>query len=141
MYVAAYHCSQPLNIEKGVLDLERVEGPFNEIHPAGKRELALLPFEPTPDSAVAIWRQYAQHVAMKIILATRLQARNAEAEGDHFVSIERTEDLTANLARHHEQARRKQLGIVKAPDLALQADRFGEFVQFRELMNFKLEIG
>ncbi len=67
----------------GVLELERIEGPLDQIDAAAKRFFALAQLEPAPDSVVAILGQHAQHVAVQIGLAARLHAGNREAESDH----------------------------------------------------------
>src|SRR5579864_5848596 len=126
-HITTHHRPQPFNVEVGVLDLERIECPLDQIDPTGQRIVALREFQPPTDARIAIPRQHAQHVAMEVALGARLQAWYRKAEPDHPLTVERPERLPADLGGHHEQPQRQQLDIFESPDFLLQPDRVIEF--------------
>ncbi len=136
--ITAHDDAQALDIKERVFDLQRIEGPFDQLDVAVQRPLALFEFKAAADAGVAIVRQHAQHVAMNVILAAGFEAGNAKAEGDHFVFGESAKDLAADFIGHDEQALREKFDIVIAPDLALQAHDGAEVFQLIELANFDL---
>src|SRR5260370_161800 len=65
----AYDGAQTLDVEIGVLDIERIEGPLDQIDAAGERRLALGEFKEPASARVAIFLQHTQHVAVQVNLA------------------------------------------------------------------------
>ena len=63
---AADNAAEALDVEIGVLQLERIESPFDEIDSLPEGFLALLELEHAADAVVAIAGEDAQHVAMDV---------------------------------------------------------------------------
>src|ERR1039458_2773491 len=97
---------------------------------------SFVKLEPAPDAGIAIRRLHAQHVAVQVTLARRLDAGNRETKCDHFSAVVRPEDVAADPADHHQEAHREQFDIVEAPDDLLQAQHIFEFRKLEELANF-----
>ena len=64
--VAPHDGAQPLHVEEGVLDFQRIEGPLDQLDAARQRLFALRSFSRRPMPRVAILRQDAQHVAVQV---------------------------------------------------------------------------
>ena len=93
-HVAADNRAQAFNIEIGVLDFERIKSPLDELNATRHGVFTLPEFQTAPDSEVAILRQHAQHMAVQIGLAARLQAGNGHAKCDQTTGfIEFASDL------------------------------------------------
>src|SRR5947209_18206241 len=79
-------------------------------------------FQHPPDAAVQILLCHSEHVAVKIRAAIQFQTRNRETEPDHPLGIKSAKSLAADLGRDDKEPHRKQLDIVKAPNLSLKID-------------------
>jgi hypothetical protein len=122
---AAHNDSQPLDIEMGILDLEGIEGPFDQRDFAREGVLALLELQQAADARVAVLFQDPQHMTMQVRLPASLNAGDCQTETDHASGLESAEGLPADLGRGHKQAHRDQLGLVESPDDFLQANGVG----------------
>lgn len=138
VHVAADNSAEPLDVEKSVLKLEWIEGPLNEAEPSRDRVTALFKFHFASQTAVPVSGKHAQHMAMKVILAAWLEAGNAKAKGHHLAGIESAQHLAADFGCHDKEAQRKQLHILKTPDLALQTDNLGELGESGKLVNLNV---
>ena len=97
--VAAHNRAQPLDVEEGVLEFQRIEGPFDQ-------RRCRAPGRPRAGAVsgggrrrVAILGQHAQHVAVQVGPAAGLDAGDGEAEADHALAVVGAEDVAADLAR------------------------------------------
>src|SRR5262249_48116604 len=81
--VAPHNSAEFLDVEVGVLDFERIEGPLDEVDVPVESFVSLRELELASYSAIAVLRQHAQHVAVQIALRTGLQTRDGEAKADH----------------------------------------------------------
>ena len=104
MDVSAHDGAEAFEVEEGVLEFERIEGPFDEIHTSALGIEALLELQSTTETSVAPGGKDAKHVAVEIRFAARFQAGDAKAKGDHTVVIEGSEDLAADLPGDNEEA-------------------------------------
>ena len=81
--VAPHDGAQPFDVEKGVLELEGIEGPLDEGDAARQGIVALAKLKAAAHLRVAIRRQHAQHVTVQVRVTVRLDAGDGEAEADH----------------------------------------------------------
>jgi len=116
----------------GVLDLERIEGPLDELDAAVERFLPLRELELASDAAILVGLKYSHHVAVQVELPARFEAGNGQAKPHHLAAVEGAEDLAADLVRYHEHARRKQIDVVEAPDDSLEAHGFEKISRFNQ---------
>jgi len=72
---------------------------------------------------------------MQVQFSARLETWDAEAEGDHFGLIVRSEYLAANFAGYDEEPARQEFDVFKPPDLLLEPDSVGEFINLRQGAN------
>ncbi len=126
--IAAHDNAQTFDVEKCILEFERIEGPFNEIDPCGECIEPLLKFHLTAQPGVTPGGENAEHVAVKIRFAAGLQPRNAETKRDKAVLLKSAEDLAADLAGDDEEAKREEIEIFETPDLTLETDYFFELI-------------
>ena len=108
--------AQPLDIEKSVLEFQRIEGPLDQRDAARQGILTLPELQAAAHLRVAILRQHAQHVTVQVRVPVRLNARNGEAEADHPRAIVGAENMAAHFARHHQKSQGQQFDIGKTPD-------------------------
>ncbi len=124
--VAAHDGAETLHVEESVLQIERIEGPFNQADTAGERILALEKLEAAADAGIAVFRQHAQHVAVQVRRRTGLDAGDGEAESDQAVAVVSAENVAAHFVEHHQKSHGQQVDRIEAPDLFLQLDHAGE---------------
>jgi hypothetical protein len=134
--VAANDDAQALDVEEGVLELQWIESPFDQIDVAVKRPLALFEFEATAEAGVAIGREHAHHVAVYVVFAAGFQARECPGRSRSFCRRRMRPGFGRRSCRLLRRALGQEFDIVKAPDLALQPDNGGEFFELGELVNF-----
>ncbi|PYX92464.1 MAG: hypothetical protein DMG71_17970 [Acidobacteria bacterium] len=56
-------------------------------------------------------------------------AGNGKGEADHFLALERSNYLAANLVSHDEHPKRHKLGVGEVPNFLLQRDTGSHFVE------------
>ena len=88
------------------------------------------------DTGVAVFRQDAQHVAVKDGLSIGHQPGHGEAETDQRAIAVSAENLAADATDHHEESRGQQVAIGKAPDTLLDFDGLFKFDQRGERPDF-----
>src|SRR5215469_7994177 len=124
--------AEPFHVEIGVLDLERIEGPLDQIDVARDCVFALPQLEPPADARVPEFGKDAQHVAVQVRLRTLLQPRNRKAKRDHASRVIRAKRLSAHLGGGDEETNGKQFDFIESPDCLLQPYRFAELMSGRE---------
>jgi hypothetical protein len=127
--------AEPIEIEMGVADFERIEGPFNETKVAGKSFVALKKFEETANAAIAMRGEDTGHVGVEVGRGT-VKADEGHGEADHGVAIECAEDLAAGLMGDDEGDVGFGFEFGFAPDFALDFDaamEVGECGAFADL--------
>ena len=106
-------------IEVGVFQFERIEGPFDQANLAFQRVVALEKFQAASDALILVFGQHGGHVGMQKWFGCA-RADQGEREADHFIAVEGTEDLAAGVMRYDKDGRGD--GDLFAPDMKLQAD-------------------
>lgn len=126
--VAAADGSEPVDIEMSVFGFEGIEGPFDEANAATESVFALKEFETTANVAVAVRRQNARHVRVKIGRLT-VEADVGLGETDHRSAIEGAENLTAGVVSDDVGSERFGVEVIVAPDFAGNLDAAVKFVE------------
>ena len=106
VHIPANNCAKPLNIEERILNFERVKGSLDQVDPTRKCIVSLLQFQFSAETSISILWHDAEPVAMQISSTAWLKARYAQANRDHFATVERAEYLATDFARYNEQAQR-----------------------------------
>src|SRR6516162_9566267 len=98
-------CDSPqlFNVEVGVLDLQRVKGPLNELEATGHRLLTLQQLDPSPQPSVPVILSDGEHVGVQIGVAAA-NTRHGQCEAYHVRAIEGAQDLSAYLLGDDEKA-------------------------------------
>src|SRR5580692_2327557 len=121
-----------------VLNVERIEGPLDQIDTARQGIVPLAKLELAANARIAILRQHTQHVAVQIDLPSLLQTGNRDTESDHAIAIECAQQLATDFRRHHKHPERKQVGVFESPDRFLQGDGFAKLRLGGKLPNQRL---
>ncbi len=85
-------------------------------------------FRRRPDAAVAILRQYSQHVRVQVGFTVAI-AGQRHGETNDGVAVEGSDNLAADALGDHEDAARNDVAVAVAPDLKLQDDATLKVVQ------------
>src|SRR5512142_1892741 len=101
-----------MEVEKCVLDLERVEGPLHEIEAALQRVLPLRQLHAASQATVSVLLANGEHVRVQVEMAVTVPG-NRERKADELRALEAADDLAADLFRDHEHAQRDEVGVGK----------------------------
>src|SRR5688500_9832610 len=85
--IAAYNGPKLLDIEISVLQLDRIEGPLDEVDAARECVLALRNLEQASHAVVAILAQHAHHVAVQVRLFAAFEAGNRQQKARQLRGI------------------------------------------------------
>src|SRR5215470_17558284 len=113
----------------GILYLQRIEGPFDQLNAFADSVITLRKLHAPPEPMVAITLANRQHVRVQVSMSTT-RARDGEDETDHVIillAIKRAQELAANLLTDYEHAHRYQVGVGKTPDFLLQGNAGFDF--------------
>src|SRR5262249_8707411 len=120
--VAPGNRPQPNQVQVRVLDLQRIEGPFDEFETFRDGIFALGQLKPAAQAVIAPAIAHSQHVRMQVSVASA-SAGNGKNEAYELViplAVESADDLAADLLAYYEHAQRHQVDIVEIPHFPLQ---------------------
>src|SRR3954452_23416344 len=84
---AAHNRAELLDVEEGVLELQRIECPLNHLDVRGEGKLTLYKLHPASQSRIPIRTKYAKHVTVEIAAPPGLHSRDTKAERNQPVLI------------------------------------------------------
>src|SRR6266571_4815997 len=124
--VAPRDRAQPRQVQVGVLDLQRIEGPFQQLNPLLDGVFPLRELQPPSQAMVAKRVAYSEHVRMQVSMPGPA-AGNGKGKAHQLVALESSNGLATDFLADHEHAQRDQVHVIKIPDLFLQGDTGFEF--------------
>ena len=107
-------------------DLQRIEGPFNQIDAPPKGLLTLEELQLAPSAPIAVRPQNRGHMGVQKGLSAA-HARNRQGKADHAIAGECAHHLPAGLGGDDEERKGNDINIGRSPDRALDLDAGGEF--------------
>src|SRR5712692_365578 len=119
--VPSHNRAQALQIEVGVFQLQRVEGPFHKLHATLEGVLPLEELQLPPDAAIAMRLQHGRHVRMQIWSGVAHPGQG-HREPDQLPARERPQHLPASLRRDDEQRQWHAVNIRPTPNAPLQLE-------------------
>src|SRR5712692_5529435 len=119
--VPSHNRAQALQIEVGVFQLQRVEGPFHKLHATLEGVLPLEELQLPPDAAIAMRLQHGRHVRMQVWSGVA-HPRQGHREPDQLPARERPQHLPASLRRDDEQRQWHAVNIRPTPNAPLQLE-------------------
>src|SRR5712692_460186 len=119
--VPSHNRAQALQIEVGVFQLQRVEGPFHKLHATLEGVLPLEELQLPPDAAIAMRLQHGRHVRMQVWSGVA-HPRQGHREPDQLPARERPQHLPASLRRDHKQRQWHAVNIRPTPNAPLQLE-------------------
>src|SRR5215472_10889093 len=108
-------------VQMGILDLERIEGPLHQVKASLQRVIALSQLHAAPQSVIAPGILHRQHVGVQVS-ATGTRPGNRESKTDQIRAVESSNDLTADLLADDKEPQGNQVHVVETPYLFLQSD-------------------
>src|SRR5271167_3784321 len=127
--VATRDSAEAFEIEIGVLDLQRIEGPLQQLVTLCDSVFALEQLNAPAEAPVSVPSFDRQHVRVQIGMSTA-NARNRKREAHEHFALPCADNLTANLRRQRENTEWHQFVISEPPHFLLQRDACAEFFQF-----------
>src|ERR1017187_2009477 len=141
--VTANNGSELVDVEKRVLDFQRIKGPLDVPDAARKGLPALLEFQSHSQTAVPVTLPRCQHVGMQVgprLAASRLPSRQRKKEPNHRfpttlgprawnLRVKCANDLAAYFLRQQKRLARRGVAWVHSPCLHLQLNASFQLVK------------
>src|SRR2546422_623584 len=81
--IAPYDRAQLFDIEVGVLELKRIEGPLDDVDAPLQGVFALRQLQQPAHPAIVVLGQDTQHVTVEVTFPARFETGDGKAEADH----------------------------------------------------------
>lgn len=118
----------------GVLQLERIKSPFNEIDPTRDCIVALSQLQEAANTTVLKLGQNTDHVRVKINRSP-VCANESQSESDCFALLERTQNLSTGLMSNNEHLAGHGVNLAVAPNAPLDVHANAHLLYFLKRTN------